>query len=718
MLDILLESTQIVFISVITATVWNAGKQPDIRLQPGWNFIFAGFLLLLFAMLIDVTDHFPHLDKFLVIGDTYIQDFLEKTVGYLLGFFLLAVGFWKWMPALIKLKRTERALGHSHSRLKQTGDKLKSLNHLLRQELNGRKQRERKILEEQEKVKTTLESIGNAVITTDITGIVEYINPIAEKLTGFESSEACGQALHKVLPIIDENTRIPLTNSIRKCLMTGQDTALRDNVILVNRTKQEYYLQNSVAPIRGRDGEVLGVVLAFIDITESRRIARRLSYQATHDPLTDLVNRREFERRLQRITENAKTGHNTHALCFIDLDHFKVVNDVCGHMAGDELLRQVGKLLKKTIRTRDTVARLGGDEFALLMEHCLLAKAEHTANILRKKIDEFQFVYAGKNFQIGMSMGLVSISKYTKSVSEVLINADAACYRAKERGPNNLHVHRDEDQELNTRHAETEWVSRIHRALDDDRFVLFSQPILPVNGQPDAMLCELLIRMKSEDNKLILPAAFMPFVERYNLAQSIDRWVVNKAFHLFRCHPNWLEQVSLCTINLSAQTLGNGEFLAFLTRVLNETEIQPSKICFEITETAAVADLGSAVEFIKKIKAFGCRFALDDFGSGHSSFAYLKNFPVDFLKIDGGFIKHLIDDPIDQAMVTSINEIGHATGKKTIAEGVENEKTLEKLREISVDYVQGYALGPPQPIDQMTKGETVILGQTPSRPSI
>lgn len=347
MLDILLESTRIVFISIITATVWNAGKQPYIRVQPGWSLIFAGFLLLLFAMLIDVTNHIPYFGKFLVIGDTYYQAFLEKAVGYLLGFFLLAVGFWQWMPALIKLKRTERALGHSRSRLKQTVDKLKSLNQVLRQDLNGRKQRERKILEEQEKVKTTLESIGDAVITTDITGIVEYINPIAEQLTGFESSDACGQPLHKVLPIIDENTRSPLTNLIRKCLMTGKGTVVRDNVILVNCTKQEYCLQISIAPIRGRDGEVLGVVLAFTDITESRRTARRLSYQATHDPLTDLVNRREFKRRLQRIFENAKIEHNCHALCFIDLDQFKLVNDSCGHTTGDALLRQIGKLLKK-----------------------------------------------------------------------------------------------------------------------------------------------------------------------------------------------------------------------------------------------------------------------------------------------------------------------------------------------------------------------------------
>ncbi len=487
------------------------------------------------------------------------------------------------MPALIKLKRTERALGHSRSRLKQTVDKLKSLNRVLRRELNERKRMERKILEEQEKVKTTLESIGDAVITTDITGIVEYINPVAEKLAGLESSEACGQPLNKVFPLFDETTRNPLANSIQKCLAAGLVTALRDNVVLINRSKQEYYLQTSVAPIRGRGGEVLGVVLAFTDVTESRRIARRLSYQATHDPLTGLVNRREFERRLQRILENARIRHNTHALCFIDLDHFKVVNDACGHMAGDELLRQVGKLLKKSLRARDTVARLGGDEFALLMEHCSLAKAECTINILRQKIDEFQFVYAGKNFQIGMSIGLILISKYTKSVGEVLINADAACYRAKERGRNNLHVHRGEGQGLNTRHAESEWVSRIHRALDDDRFVLFSQPILPVNGQSDATLCELLIRMKSEDNRLILPETFMPIVERYDLAKSIDRWVVNKAFHWFSCHPQWLERVSLCTINLSPRTLGNEEFLAFLTRMLNETEIQPSKICFEIT---------------------------------------------------------------------------------------------------------------------------------------
>ena len=444
--------------------------------------------------------------------------------------------------------------------------------------------------------------------------------------------------------------------------------------------------------------------------TMQERIAEataRLSYQAAHDTLTGLPNRREFEVRLERALAGAREQNQLHTLCYLDLDQFKVVNDTCGHTAGDELLRQLAVLLQAKLRDRDTLARLGGDEFGVLLENCALEQAQPIAEVLRQLVKEFRFVWHDKSFVIGVSIGLVSITAESENLSSLLSSADAACYTAKDRGRNRVHVYQLEDVDLLKRHGEMQWVTRITRALEENRLRLFVQPILPLFPDAEADVhYEILLRMLDDNAELILPMAFIPAAERYNLMPSIDRWVVSAAFSTFhQLFPLANGGRSICTVNLSGHTLCDEHFLDFIERQFTINKIPYAAICFEITETAAITNLTEAIEFIRVLKAKGCKFSLDDFGSGLSSFTYLKNLPVDYLKIDGAFVKDMETDPIDRAMVEAINHIGHVMGLKTIAEFVESEVILEHLKQIHVDYVQGDWLQQPQPLSSLLTGK-------------
>ena len=435
-------------------------------------------------------------------------------------------------------------------------------------------------------------------------------------------------------------------------------------------------------------------------LIERRQVDKQLSYQASHDTLTGLVNRREFEYRAERLLSTIKQDNSEHALCFMDLDQFKVVNDTCGHTAGDEMLRQLGSVLTVTVRHRDTLARLGGDEFGVLMEHCSLDDAHRVATSLQKAIQDYQFLWEGSSFKVGVSIGLVPITPVTIDLNELLKDADAACYMAKDKGRNCIHVYHAEDLESTQRHGEMQWATRITQALEEDKFCLYAQPIVPLDGSSDKHY-EFLIRMMDEQGKTIPPGAFLPAAERYSLISKIDHWVIEHAFGLLADNPVFLKQVSFCSINISGQSLSDSEILEFIITQLDKSGIQGEKICFEITETAAISNLNRATKFISTLKELGCRFALDDFGSGLSSFAYLKNLPVDYLKIDGMFVKDIVDDPIDHAMVKSINEIGHVMGMHTIAEFVENDVIKGMLKEIGVNYAQGYGIGKSLPLDEL-----------------
>ncbi len=457
-------------------------------------------------------------------------------------------------------------------------------------------------------------------------------------------------------------------------------------------------------PIFDHDGAFQGYRGAGRDITEAHQLALALSHQATHDSVTGLVNRREFEERLTRALESARHSGAEHALCYLDLDQFKVINDTCGHLAGDELLRRIGALLPERVRHRDTLARLGGDEFGILMEHCPLDDAQRVAEDLRVLVEEFRFVWEHQTFRIGVSIGVAPITGATQSATSALARADAACYFAKEHGRNRIHVYVEGDAGLERQHSEMCWVGRIQKALDQHRFRLFYQPIVPLtSGGAGGEYYEILLRMEDEQGRLVSPGSFLPAAERYHLSSQLDRWTIDRTLAWLSSHPEHLQRLYLCSINLSGHSLGDEAFLDYLVERLTSGAVPARKICFEVTETAAISNLTRAARFMETLRKLGCSFALDDFGSGVSSFAYLKTLPADFLKIDGTFVQDIVDNPLDLAVVKSINEIGKTMGKKTIVEFVDNRAILERLRAggIGVDYAQGHYLAPPRPLEHL-----------------
>jgi len=435
-------------------------------------------------------------------------------------------------------------------------------------------------------------------------------------------------------------------------------------------------------------------------VEEVSRSEAQFRYQASHDALTGLINRHEFERRVKRLISSTHMDKGENALCFMDLDQFKVVNDTCGHIAGDELLRQLGEVLQDAVRHSDTLARIGGDEFGILMEHCTLTQAQRAVTAIQQIIQDFQFSWEGQTFRIGVSIGLVAISETTPSLTELLKQADAACYMAKDLGRNRIHVYNPDDTQMVLRQGEMQWVSRINLALEENRFTLYAQSIVTLDKRTD-MHYEFLLRMVDERGEIVSPVTFLPAAERYDLMHKLDIWVVGHAFALLANHPDLVEQVHFFSINLSGQSITNVNFLDSVISQIKELNIEPGKICFEVTETAAISNLRAATHFISSLRELGCRFALDDFGSGLSSFGYLKNLQVDYLKIDGIFVKDIADDPIDHAMVKSINDIGHVMGMKTIAEFVESNKIKGMLKKLGVDYAQGYEIGRPQPFEEI-----------------
>lgn len=560
-------------------------------------------------------------------------------------------------------------------------------------DITERKLAEKQLFAEKERAQVTLASIGDAVITTDVHGVVEYMNLVAEVVTGWSAAAARGVAFETVCRLVDERTHRPAQLPLQRALQEAGQVSEQTNLLL-RSDGSELAIDTTASAIRDRDGGVIGVVFVLQDVSHHRQYAAQLSYQASHDALTGLINRREFERRLAHAIDHARGAERQHALLYLDLDQFKVVNDTCGHAAGDELLRQVTTLLRPCLRESDALARLGGDEFGVLLEDCPAEQALIIANKLQRAIADFQFAWDKRFFSVGVSIGLVNTSVGPLDLAEILSAADSACYLAKERGRNRVQVFSLEDGDLSVRHGQMEWVGRIQDALREDRFCLYAQSIVDLRGG-DGGHCELLVRMLSSSGEVIAPMAFIPAAERYNLMPAIDRWVIKAAFDALAAAP--VRSLDSVAINLSGASLSDDHFLDYIKAQFERTGIAPQSICFEITETAAIANLSKAAGFIGELNRLGCRFALDDFGVGMSSFVYLKHLPVDYLKIDGSFVKDMLEDPIDRAMVETINHIGHIMGKKTIAEGVESDAALAQLRLIGVDFAQGYRLQRPQP---------------------
>ena len=473
---------------------------------------------------------------------------------------------------------------------------------------------------------------------------------------------------------------------------------------LKNKTGNLSIIEPSAAPIRDHNGHTSGIVFVFHDVSQAHELTQQLSHQATHDVLTGLFNRRDFELKVKLAIRDAEIAGKEYSLLYMDLDQFKVINDTCGHIAGDELLKQYTSALSDLVRHADTLARIGGDEFGLLLENCSNEQALLVAHKIQERTQQFRFSWGDKTFGIGVSIGMIGINSQSSSVIDVISRVDAACYMAKEAGRSRIYVHDEKDQRLLARHGEMEWTPRISKALEEQRMVLYYQPIVHNSHLADRHShYEILIRMIDESGKLIPPGEFLPAAERYNLIAKIDRWVISEYFRWLAEHPQQLNSLVLGSINLSGNSLGNDSCLHHIENQLREFSIPPEKICFEITETEAIANLAKAKSFIKKLKDHGCNFALDDFGSGFSSYAYLKNLPVDFLKIDGMFVRDINSDPESYAMVESINHIGHVMGRQTIAEFVENPETLQTLSELGIDYMQGYGIAKPSALSNLEK---------------
>ncbi|WP_442923266.1 EAL domain-containing protein [Microcoleus sp. A2-D3] len=612
----------------------------------------------------------------------------------------------------------------------------------VQRDISDRKRMEQAFFDEKELAQVTLQSIGDAVITTDSDGCISTLNPVAEKLTGWSTSEAKGLPLASVLRIVDETTRIPIENIAQIALYEGRIVDQGHNSLLIARHNREFAIDHCVAPIHASNGTIVGAVVVFRDVTQVRTQARQLTWQATHDPLTQLVNRREFEYQLEHALHSAQGYGQEHVLLYLDLDRFKIVNDTNGHIAGDELLRQVSLLFKSNIRKTDILARLGGDEFAVLLYQCLPEKGLEVAKLLLESIQEFRFGWQDKTFSIGVSIGLVAINPKTASTSGVLSAADIACYAAKNKGRNRVQVYQAGDRELIKQRDETQWVVQINQALEENRFRLYFQPIVHLLNSPTTGTHgEILLRLQLANGQLVSPMAFIPAAERYNLMHAIDRWVIRTLFSnlsqtftanllvqnpgeesdkivtlptccsLSNSQSSFDKYRSLYSINLSGDSINEEKFIDFIQEQFSIYQIPPEIICFEITETVAIANLSKAASLIWKLKELGCQFALDDFGSGMSSFAYLKNLPVDYIKIDGNFIKHLAENPIDIVMVEAITKIAHVMGIKTIAEYVESQAVMDKLKELGVDYAQGYFLGKPQRCNLCSPIAEEVLGE-------
>jgi diguanylate cyclase (GGDEF)-like protein/PAS domain S-box-containing protein len=604
-------------------------------------------------------------------------------------------------------------------------------------DVTERRRAQEQLFYEKELAQVTLQSIGEGVITTDAAGLIDYLNPVAEKLTGWQLGTAAGRPLDEVFHLVDEVEHRPIEGLAGEVLRGDGGPALPEHAALVGPGGREFAIEATAAPIRDRAGRTVGTVFVFRDVTKTRELAQQLSYQASHDPLTGLINRRELEARLGQSLEPARSGagaaggagggdhgppgeaaeagesaaaepaapaatdpaYAADVLCYLDLDQFKVVNDTCGHVAGDEFLRRLASLLRGRVRRTDTLARLGGDEFGILLRSCPLEQAVVLARDIGRAIRDFRFHWQGRVFAVGASIGVVAVGAEFEDVADVLRAADSACYAAKERGRNRVHVYQRDDRDVARRHGEMQWLSRLHDALAADRFELYGQPILAAgSGEPRHF--EILVSLRDREGRRVPPDIFIPAAERYNLMPAIDRWVVRSIFA--RMPRAWWERDGgACFINLSGTSLVDETFLRFVEEQLARHQVPPTAVCFEITETAAIANLAEATRFMHRLKELGCRFALDDFGSGLSSFAHLRALPVDFLKIDGEFVRDIESDPVDYAMVEAINRIGHLLGLETIAEYVESEAILARVTALGVDLVQGFALGRPRPVAEL-----------------
>lgn len=551
--------------------------------------------------------------------------------------------------------------------------------------------------------RVTLESIGEGVITTDPSGTIDYMNEAAEQLLDCKRSVAIGKTIVDLIALVDEVDGESLGDPVAKCLAERRRINLGRRALLVSKQgKREFSTELTASPIRGPDRETAGCVVIFHDVSEMRGLAKEMSYQASHDPLTGLVNRAEFERRLDQALKSPRSEHANHVVCYLDLDRFKAVNDSCGHMVGDNLLREIAALLKEEVRESDTVARFGGDEFAMLLVGCPLDKARQIAEDVCEAVAEYNFTWQDRVFELGVSVGLVEIDSESGTAETALTAADSACYVAKQQGRGRVHVYSSRDEVMARERGEIQWLQRVQNALKENQFELYTQSIIATGGRVQSgPAAEVFLRMHDESGKMVTPTQFLGAAERYQLMSHLDRWVVRAALTSLASDTPHLPEGRSCSINLSGQTLGDEEFLEYVVDLLDHTGIEPSKICFEASETAVMNNLEHARRFINVLHGIGCRFALDDFGSGIGSFSQLRQLSIDYLKVDGSFTRDVSESSVSREMLAATIKLSKSLDFLVVAEQVEDQESFDALRSLGVDFIQGYIVERPHPLGRL-----------------
>jgi Amt family ammonium transporter len=567
------------------------------------------------------------------------------------------------------------------------------------QDISAQRMAEKALRKERNQARTTLASIGDSVVTVNMGGDITYLNNKAMKLLRVDGKEAIGQHFSGLVRLMDGGEIWVVENLIEQCRRSNPNQVVKEQVSLLVENSDALQVQVTATRISSQGKETDGVVIVLRDISREYRLQEELHRQANHDSLTDLINRSAFEMHLENALETARSRGREHILCFMDLDQFKVVNDTCGHVAGDELLRQLARLMRKHFRGSDVLARVGGDEFSAILIDCPLGQAIERIDSLREDVQQHSFYWENHSFRVGLSIGVSPINMYSESVAQLMSAADAACYSAKDSGRNRIIVYEKDSATTKRRLGEMQWLSRINNALDQDRLVLYAQPIVDMKNDDKVIVAiEVLVRMRGTDGgELIPPGAFLPAAERYDLIERVDHWVVEE---VMRVLAKYNSNCPDCFINLSGGTLTHDRFIPLVKMLMEKYEIQPDKITFEVTETAAIQNLSSVLKMIRELHEFGCHFALDDFGSGLSSFGYLKNLPVDYLKIDGMFIKDMVTDSLDKGMVEAIKTVADTMRLTTIAEFVENDSIIEELRRMGIGLGQGYGIAQPRPLEE------------------
>ena len=548
-----------------------------------------------------------------------------------------------------------------------------------------------------------LTHLDRAAIITDANGVIQYLNEPATQFLGCAEETVIGKPIASVVKLAANSNGRRIDFHVTQALAKGMAIPLATDSVLIRANGSQIAVEGSVAPVQGNDQRIVGVMVLLQDVSRLRKITDSLAHEARHDALTGLVNRREFQSRLEVAFEGSRKRNENHALCYLDLDQFKVINDSCGHAAGDQLLRKVTELLKSQLPSDETLARLGGDEFGLLIQNAGVEEAARIAENMLAAIKAFRFYWEGRTFSIGVSIGVTVITRKSIDLKTVMSIADSACYAAKEKGRNRVQVYNPDDIELDQRQQEMRVLSRITSALDENRYVLYYQPIIPVCAKHDnSQHCEILVRMINADGTLVQPGQFIPAAERYNLMPALDRWIIKRVFEVFhkRYPTPELKREHQWSVNISGTSLGVEGFVEYIRDLAERYEIVPQSICFEITETAAIADVDRVSNFLWGLRLDGFKFALDDFGIGMSSFSYLKSLPVDYVKIDGEFIKNILDEKVSLAMTEAITRVVSVMGIEVVAEYVESIPILNKLREIGVHYAQGYGVSEPIFLDE------------------